>query len=195
MPDAANTSARRLAAAALGLISLTLILAPAVQAGRVVSVSTKTYSVWGATEDAIRASIDKRRPGMHDAYANWRVSYSYRYATRGSRCVLTSWAVRTRIVYTMPRWVVPAAAPQALRAKWARYVSRLRLHEEGHGVNARAAGWRIDRAFGRLSASTCAGLTASLERVAAAHVRASNLADAAYDRRTRHGATQGATFP
>lgn len=187
--------APRLTLVSLVLVVFALGAAPAASGAATERVTTKTYRVFGATETQIRASLDARNPGDHDARTQWFVDWSYTSAIRASRCVVATSKVHTRIVYTYPRWVAPASATEELRADWAHYMSRLRFHEVGHARVGRLTARRIVATLGATTASTCAALDRSLRAVIARHFRAGNAADIAYDRRTQHGATQGAVFP
>ncbi len=179
--------------AALGVLAS--VAAPLASAASTERVSTATYRVYGATENAIRASLDARRPGEYDARTQWFVDWSYTSAVRNSRCVVASSKVHTRINFTYPRWVAPASASAELRADWTRYVSRLRVHEAGHATNGRVTARRIVATLGTMTSSTCTGLDRALKAAITRHFAAGNALDRAYDRRTQHGATQGAIFP
>ena len=187
--------ALRLVSVVVAFGMLAAVAVPLASAAATERVTTTTYRVFGSTEQQVRASLDARRPGDYDARTQWFVDWSYTSAIRSSRCVVATSKVHTRIVFTYPRWVAPASASEELRADWTRYMSRLRVHESGHASIGRLTARRIVATLARTTASTCSALDRSLRAVIARHFRAGNAADIAYDRRTRHGETQGAVFP
>jgi predicted secreted Zn-dependent protease len=80
-------------------------------------------------------------------------------------------------------------------AQWDAFMRALSLHEARH-VDIAAAGARaIRREIEGISAPSCAGMDirtrAAAERVLTAHREQ----DRQYDRRTRHGMTEGAVWP
>ncbi len=172
-----------------------LVAVPIASAVKTEQVRTASYRVFGSTERAIRASLDARRPGEYDARTQWFVNWSYDTAMRNGTCVVSSRTVRTRINFTYPAWTAPASATRALRTKWATYLSRLRVHEAGHAANGRLTAARIDAVLRTGTAADCATLDRDIRAKVAAHLKTGNAADVAYDKRTKHGETQGAVFP
>jgi predicted secreted Zn-dependent protease len=188
--------ASRLLILVLFVLGATASIAPSIAtAAATERVSTATYRVYGATANAIRASLDARRPGNYDARTQWFVDWSYTSAVRSGRCVVASSKVHTRINFTYPRWTAPASATDELRADWSRYLSRLRVHESGHATNGRTTATRIVATLRTTRSTTCSGLDRALHAAITRHFAAGNALDRAYDRRTQHGATQGAVFP
>ena len=179
------------------LVALTALsaFAGAASAAPKVTVTTTSYTIWGATEAAIRSSLDRRGPGRFDASTRWAVSYRYRFGVQGGRCVVTSAAVETRIAYLYPRWRVAASAASALRVRWNRHLASLRVHEAGHGRNGRTTGVQAEAALRRVSTSSCATIRQAIVRTVAREIARGQAADRAYDARTGHGASQGARFP
>lgn len=186
---------RLVTALLLALGAFAAVAAPLASAAATERVTTTTYRVYGATDDEVRASLDARNPGDYDARTRWFVDWSYTSAIRSSRCVVSASTVRTRIGFTYPRWVAPTSATDELRADWTHYMSRLRVHEAGHASAGRLTARRIVGTLATTTRSTCAALDRALRAAIAAHFAAGNAMDVAYDRRTRHGATQGAVFP
>jgi predicted secreted Zn-dependent protease len=188
--------ARRLVS--LILVALGVIAAvgtPLAAAASTERVATTTYRVYGTTEAEIRTSLDARRPGDYDARTQWFVDWSYTSAVRNSRCVVATSKVHTRINFTYPNWVAPTAATEEVRTAWTRYMSRLRVHEAGHATNGRITARRIAATLRATTATNCTALDRALNSAITRHFSAGNALDSAYDRRTRHGATQGAIFP
>jgi predicted secreted Zn-dependent protease len=189
---------------ALLVLSL-LAFAPAVGAAgdpdlRVVTVH-HDYAIAGQTAAELRAAMNRRGPldasrERFDAVTNWWINWYYRYGRSGTRCTIASADVRVRIVFTLPRWRPGPGAAPALVRKWNRYLQALRRHENGHSGHAVVEGKRILTGLRRLAPRpSCAQLGAAADALGHAEIRRGNAWDVAYDRRTGHGATQGAVFP
>ena len=177
------------------LLALGTIAPGAATAAPTEQVATRTYRVTGSTEAQIRASIDANRTGDYDAETRWFIDWSYTSVVRDGSCRVKTWKTHTRINFTYPRWIVPSDATSALRAKWTRYMSRLRLHENGHAAIGRGVARKIQATLRATTAPTCATLDRTLGTTVRRHFAAGNAADRAYDRRTKHGEAQGAVFP
>jgi predicted secreted Zn-dependent protease len=171
------------------------IAVPAAQAARTEKVTTTTYLVTGSTENEIRASLNAKRPGEYDARTTWHVSWSYASAMRSGRCRVASSKVHTKIAFTYPRWVAPADATSKLKAKWSTYMAKLRVHEAGHARIGRVVAARVHATLARANAKDCRALDRALPALVKPHYTWGNAADRSYDRRTKHGETQGAVFP
>jgi predicted secreted Zn-dependent protease len=114
---------------------------------------------------------------------------------RDGRCRVATSKVHAKIDFTYPRWVAPATATDELKGKWTTYMRNLRVHEAGHARIGRAVATRVQTSLNRASAADCRALDRALPGLVNPHYRWGNAADASYDRRTKHGATQGAVFP
>ncbi|MCW2922502.1 MAG: putative secreted Zn-dependent protease [Thermoleophilia bacterium] len=171
------------------------IAAPTAGAARTERVTTATYVVTGSTEDEIRASLDARHPGGFDARTNWYVTWSYASAMRSGRCHVTTSKVHTKIAFTYPRWAAPADASAELATSWTTYMGKLRVHESGHARIGRGVAARVQNVLTATTAATCASLDRALPGLVQPQFTWGNAADVSYDRRTQHGATQGAVFP
>lgn len=150
------------------------------------------YAVGGATPEQVRAQIDARRPTAPDgfpwdAYTRWDFHWSWP-GYGSSSCSLSKAVVTLRVVVSFPRWTHPKAAPASLAAAWSRFTRALARHEQGH----------VDYAVARYPAVVRAIKRATCRSADAAGLEQLNLIrkhDAAYDKATQHGATQGARFP
>lgn len=187
--------APRLLTSLLVAIAIVAITAPAAEAARTEQVATSTYTVTGSTEDEIRASLDARHPGGYDARTNWYVTWSYSSAMRSGRCRVTTSKVHTKIAFTYPRWVAPADASAELVQGWTTYMGALRVHESGHARIGRTVAARVQNVLTAARAANCAALDRALPGLVQPQFKWGNASDIAYDRRTQHGATQGALFP
>ncbi|MCW2962030.1 MAG: hypothetical protein JWM90_2417 [Thermoleophilia bacterium] len=159
------------------------------------AATTTYYSVYGATVPGIRASLDAKGPGGHDARANGYVAWRYSFVRSSRGCSIGSVSVTVRQRYTMPKWSMPTDAAADVRAAWDAYLVRLWVHEKGHGFLTRQAAAKVNFVLMRVGTrSTCSALDAAASSVAKSQMRLDGLRQAAYDARTSHGATQGATF-
>jgi predicted secreted Zn-dependent protease len=159
------------------------------------------YDVAGASELELRAAMDRLGPNdpvdgtPYAGYTQWRIRWSYRYEGE-ARCAITDVRVVARIRITLPRWRGARRADPALAAEWARFLSALRRHENGHAAIAKAGARRI---AGRLASlrtfRSCARLERAADAAGARVLEQTQAAEVAYDERTRHGDTQGARFP
>ena len=133
-----------------------------------ITVTTEYYTVTGSTIEELRKQMTAKGPKGFWAYAEWRVNWS-------AQCV-----VNLRITYTYPRWTNREKASPKLRAHWDKFIANLITHEKGHGTHGRNAAAEIDK-------TRCMKDPVGIAR------RWSNQ-DIIYDKKTSHGATQGAVF-
>ena len=102
--------------------------------------------------------------------------------------------VRLYSITTLPRWVDSASAESDAQAAWGRYSAGLRIHEDNHRRIALKHASDLHLRLSELGTSECRELGPEVTKVAEAHFRRAQLEQDAYDVRTRHGATEGATF-
>src|SRR5262249_29721162 len=103
-------------------------------------------------------------------------------------------SVYIRSEITLPRWTPPPDAPPALVEQWKQFLAALETHEIGHkDISARAAR-DVLTAIRRLD-TMCPSFGAEAKRATDGIVARLRVEQATYDAETRHGATQGATFP
>ena len=151
------------------------------------------YDVAGETEAAIRASINAGRPrdaisGQRiDANVHWTMSWGWPLDGRGG-CDLSRASVTFNATVTMPRLTGEERLPEALRNGWRAFILGLDRHLTGHLAFPYE---HRSEVLDAIRASTCPRASAAAQ---AAMQRLSRN-DAAYDRETRRGETQGAVFP
>lgn len=160
------------------------------------TVSTRYYGFTGQTVPAMRASIDRVRPGNQDGSAWGTVNWSWRRVIGADgRCSFGRTQVTLREAFVMPRWASRAGAPADVQATWDTYLARLWVHERGHQTLSQKAANAVAFRLAHMgSQATCARLDAAANRAASEIMRRQQVAQAAYDTRTDHGATQGAVF-
>jgi predicted secreted Zn-dependent protease len=149
------------------------------------------YPVDGRSRRGIREQMNARRPEVngqrHDARTTWR------YATRwrggpGGACLPQTSEVTVSITVTMPDLQDPDRLNRDERAAWDRYMVGLELHEGNHARIANLGAEQMQAAM--RAASSCEEMQAVVERIGSEISAAS----VEYDRRTQHGATEGARF-
>lgn len=149
--------------------------------------SLDTYAVTGR-DDTERLRSIRASPGFvsegHAAATHWSVRWEY---VDAGVCAAADIHVEAELVVRFPRWTPIEGAPVAASGNWQRYVRALAVHEQGHIDLIRAI---VARMPAVLAAEGCARVDA-LGREALQVITEAN---AAYDRETQSGATQGAVL-
>ncbi len=151
------------------------------------------YPVRGRSPRAIRESINEGRPrpahdGTFDARTDWRYQTRWRGGPSGG-CDPTTAEVDMTIVVTLPELATRDGLDRRERERWDRYIAALIGHEHNH-VRIALAGAEQLRTYMR-AAPDCTTMQAAQSQISASIQAAS----AAYDEDTRHGRTEGATYP
>lgn len=158
--------------------------------------ATQPYRVSATPGQPLRQALDAATPireggRRFHGYTRWNVRWSFRWSRIATGdCRITQVTTRLATHVQLPEL---HAATAAQRAVFERYLRALSHHEQGHVQLGRDAAHAIDHAIARLPAERdCA----TLERRANARGRqllADHVArEKDYDRRTAHGASQGA---
>lgn len=159
----------------------------------VTNLDVQYYDVSGNSLFEIRRALNRVRPrdpndGLGvDALSSWYIAWRWPGNPDGG-CDLSRAEIRFSASIRMPRLVETAATPAAVRTRWRAYAASLARHEANH---VRHAWENRSRVLAAIRASTCA----DADRAARAAIAALARHDLDYDRRTRHGATEGAHFP
>ena len=153
------------------------------------------YPVSGRSPRAIRQSMNEGRPLLaegdserFDARTTWRYQTRWRNGPAGV-CDPASAEVEMTIVVVLPELTGREQLDRRERENWDRYFKALVGHEHNH-VRIALAGAEQLRTYMR-GAPDCATMQAARGRIDAAIRDASR----AYDEQTRHGRTEGATYP
>lgn len=174
---------------------LPLLLAPRV------TEQVKWYDVSGATPQELRASLDALGPKdedgkRFDAYTYWYVRWNFLYTQAVDRCSVTSVTTSVEVTTTLPRWKVGNVEGSPLAARWDRYITALRTHENGHATIGKKAAATIESALWRVPPQLgCPVLEKILNQTAEELLNDARRDERNYDATTRHGETQGAVFP
>lgn len=129
-----------------------------------VTQMVRHYTVSATTIAGLKQEMRQRGPNGFWAFTEWYVRWT------GS-CRLS-----VEVTYTMPKHANPGAMPAAVRQKWDAMLRALTAHEENHGRHGIMAAQEIE-------ADGC--------RNGDAIIRKYNARDKNYDKKTRHGMTEG----
>lgn len=157
------------------------------------NVEIAYYDVTGKTPAAIRDSMNLLRPtdlndgAKVDALNRWSFSWSYPRDADGA-CMLAQAELEFQAEVRLPRLADPAVVPESVRQRWQRYMTALEAHEAAHVRHAFEGRASVLEA---LRNADCATATDAGRSAIAQLTRW----DVEYDRRTRHGVSEGARFP
>ena len=162
---------------------------------------THYYQVYGYTNTQIRQQINACAPKLSGdddftGYTTYRLSWQYNYTgnTDGT-CSLTTPKIGIHIGEVLPSWQASAYATPGLASRWSAFVAALDTHEHGHITLDQQYAAQIVADLEALPATDCGSIAAQANAIINNGVAALNAANAAYDARTNHGATQGAILP
>jgi predicted secreted Zn-dependent protease len=194
----------------LTLLAMTLLLVGCAEAstqtptpvGDVsVSIEYTYYQVTGPTTEELRAQMDQSgytdESGDHwDAYTEWYVSWAYPYSVEHDACTTGPVEVAIEVTVVFPKWEPPPGTSQELIERWNAYLVALEDHEAGHKEIAIAAGYEVLRTIDALPAyKTCDELELAADAAADRVLQQHRQEEAIYDQETKHGISQGASFP
>jgi predicted secreted Zn-dependent protease len=153
----------------------------------------------GSSFRHIQNRCDKTRPwkdkSARDASTEWYVSWQASYSASGGTCQCINFSTATTITITLPKWIAPTNTPADVRAAWAKYVAALEVHEAGHADLAIAAAEEMHKRVKEISSDLdCNTLRTTVQNECQAALDSHRAQERDYDRKTRHGATQGASF-
>jgi predicted secreted Zn-dependent protease len=189
--------------AAICIVPALLLGGPDADAAPEVTQKIVTYDVDGATPAEVRSNLNNigpfsdRTKRRHDAKTYWHVRWRYRHTTNAQGCNIVSVSTSVEITITLPQLKTTPAPPPELARAFAAYIEKVLVHEKGHGENGIEIARRVKSAIGKLSPRpTCDELVRDANAIGNRIVKEEGVRlDVDYDDRTRHGRTQGATFP
>ena len=163
-----------------------------------VSESINYYVFGGATVAEMNAQLARLGPktaeGSFHAYTSWYVKWNYDYDRSSGTCGLGPVRTTVTVNYRLPKWARPKA-PRELAVKWDAYAVALRSHEDGHRDIGVEAGRAVARALAQLPRQpSCEQLESLADKTGERILQEAQAREVEYDRRTNHGATQGAIF-
>jgi predicted secreted Zn-dependent protease len=159
------------------------------------------YDIVGDSAQELRQQIDAKGPvggsGKRvDGHTDWHVAWRYRYAPAEGICKVTELRITLTGRITLPRWAARDDTSRALVKKWQSYSAALRLHEDGHYSHGEKAAEEI-KFLGQSfrTSDGCSKMERLFDAQAASILEKYRAADVVYDADTKHGRTQGVTFP
>ncbi|MDB4948669.1 MAG: hypothetical protein JWM27_1318 [Gemmatimonadetes bacterium] len=157
------------------------------------------YRVEGGNARDISRSMQARRPWRDGSGSTgltvWNVSWQARWVQAGPTCRAESTDVWLQVDVFLPEWRPRSDAGPQVAADWQAYVAALAVHEAGHVGIASSAASAVSRALDEFSAPACIGMRAHMRAEVERILDEYRGRDRSYDRKTRHGATQGAHWP
>lgn len=162
-------------------------------------IDIDSYDVTGTTEEEVLASMRALGPksGDRDFFGLTSTEMSYRYwkTSTAEGCRLEQIRLDLHVVVTLPQWAAPRGAPYELKRDWSRFETALRRHEDGHREIAEWSAREVYHALHNLRTPTCDAIDAAAQGVADRLRETGELRQAAFDRQTHHGSSQGAVWP
>jgi predicted secreted Zn-dependent protease len=171
------------------------------RADPIVTQTLYFYDVAGVTAQELRTELNRHGPfdqqgRRFDGFTRWWVRWRYTYKAVPEGCAIADVSTSADVGITLPRLSADAAAPDDVKQKFADYVAKLRIHEDGHAKHAIDIAGRIEAAIAALPPeATCDRLGQVANERGHALVREANQQDLDYDASTEHGRTQGVIFP
>ena len=163
-------------------------------------IRTNYYVVTGSTlreiHQALRASRPWRATGGTDARTDWKMDYRTQMQSGPDGCRLSQVQVKASVTITLPTLHTPPETPAALKRVWQDYLVKLMAHEQRHvGITRASAEAMLNRIRSMSPDRDCGVLRNRISQVAGQVLEECGRKQAEYDRRTRHGATEGVVFP
>ena len=165
----------------------------------------ENYNIRGRNSAELRAAMNAKGPlnkkldKRFDARTDWTIDWTYKldksFAEKGIYRV-SQWTIQLKVKVILPRWENTSDGLPFERRRWQVYQARLQLHEAGHVKLAERTASALDETFSTISLfPSREKLEEAIRARAAAILRKHTAFHLDYDRRTRHGKTQGARFP
>lgn len=182
----------------LCLLPLSFAAVPAA-AEVVQALEVKTYDVQYRADLSLRKAIRSASPIRHGGktfhgFTRWHVNGQLWWNnTPDGRCAIHKTFTRVTAVIT---WPALQGAPDDVRQTFDRYVTALRRHAMGHYQFALDAAHQIDRQIMALTPqATCTLLESTANGIGRRILDDAVREEVEYERRTRHGQTEGVTLP
>lgn len=165
------------------------------------SESQHFYPVDATTIEALRVQVDANRPQSRSgrpSHGLLKVDLTLRYELQpdGPLCRLREARVSVDLQLWLPRWRPQWEPGQALRTAWEETLAGLVEHEAGHRDRVLVSATELVERVASLgkAAADCGSLRREVMGIRLAALSRLALRNAAYDRRTGHGESQGAVL-
>lgn len=161
-----------------------------------------TYTVAGKTLDDISKALDEQAmPDSHEpgsryyARTDWYLTGDWSWKTSPSGCEVANAQVKVVVTMTVPSLVAGEVAPD-VQKRWDGFIENTIAHENGHVKLAYDGARNYQRELDTLApAANCDILSNRLREMFRKNFDQIDHASTDYDKRTKHGETQGAVFP
>ncbi len=162
-----------------------------------VTARTMRYAVHGTTIHELRDTMTRIGPiddGNHEFAFTWaNFAWHFHFATdlSAGACSIDGVKLEAEVVQTFPAAVDVLQAPA--RVEWDRWLAAVGEHENGHRDIALTTATKLQTDIAALPPeATCPAMQRAGDVRGQQIILEMRLAHASYDRRTRHGHTQGA---
>ena len=157
------------------------------------------YDIVGRTENDLLQAMLRGAPLSEGTrffgLTSTEVRYTYWKTSTSTGCNLTNVEVHLRVVTTLPRWRPSSGTAYEVERRWRSFDRALLIHENGHKQYALEEANLILRTLESMRTPTCDTMDSEARSTATTlrdmYIQRHN----AYDVRTDHGTTQGATWP
>ncbi len=158
---------------------------------------TERYYVNGATPNAIRKDMNKKRSGKYDAYTNWHVTWRFNTKKNSQRlCEISDVDVTLNIKFLFPQWKPDRQVDQSVRERWNDYFSALTDHENHHKDLAVEMAQEIEDLLNAFNPEyDCKNLRKTANDAAYKVLNTYKKKQNDFDKETNHGINDGAHFP
>lgn len=166
-----------------------------------VTENTDYYLVSGNTANEIRNDLNMNtvvwEGGISfDARTDWFVKWNFWWNESNSLCTITRVKTSVNVNYTLPKLINARDLPASLQQKWDTYMIALSGHENGHRDMGISAASEIENEIGNMPPRrTCTQLESDANSLANQIIEKFQFIEIEFDRKTNHGANDGAMFP
>lgn len=173
---------------------------PAIAADRN-DFEVRYYIVYGGSVQELRDELNTKGPigqsgKVSEGNTRSTIEWRFDFDKTGGTCTVKEAFVDMTTVMILPRWQRPPDVDQELVSHWNRYITALRLHEDGHRYLAEAAVREIRRVLAmKSSGPDCTALRKQMNSKGHALLREVERKQAEYDRETGKGRKQGVWLP
>lgn len=149
------------------------------------------YPVSGSNKKQLAMSAKLRSPAKpFFAKTDMKIGFQGNYKSGRGYCYLDNVKITANITYVMPKLEKSNYAMQSFFNNW---YQRILFHEKNHGKIAKEAAYKINNELSQLKRErSCEQLKLKVNNIFTRYNQEKKIKNAAYDKRTKHGKTEGA---